>query len=165
MYKEIKHIKDVKFLYKLMQIAIADARATMKVEGFQAHGAHWYSDDAYPKVCSFCLAGATIARDLNFSTTAGTRRSYDYDRETKNRLLALDNVRRGDWTNAFIYMHYRENSNVADQAKVFTIDATLKTPRYGDFDSNEMLSWLLDDLDMVIDIVKRAELKALRLIS
>ena len=168
---QIEHIKDVKFLHELIAIAITDARAAMRVKGLKAHYGYWYSGTRPragtrpPKVCSFCLAGATIARDVDYINDGGEIMDDDFGDQTQFKLLALDHVREGSWIGAFLAMHEcsklaKSESEYMRQAVIFR-DYGLARPDKDHFTDNEELHIHLGSLERMLPDIKEAELQAL----
>ncbi len=161
--KQIKHIKDVNTLHELIAIAIADARAVMEVAGFEAHYKSWYKGTGGDDPCYFCLAGAIIVKDFDYSNSEGTFDMTDFPGETYSRLHALDSVRVGDWNRAFMCMHgyaADDYGKVEKQASMFQMQG-LAEPAYATFRNNARLAQHLDHLECLLPEIKEAELKAL----
>ena len=171
--KQIEHIKDVKSIHDLIVIAISDARATMKVDGFRAYYFDWcrvdfaYSDNPSAgghKECTFCLAGAVIAGSANHSVEKSFQIT-DFDQGTISKLEALDSIREMDWATAYMCFYNYEYMDLDPNpaASVFEVElnSSLLNLKYKLFKNNEELHRHLSSLEKMLPVIKEAEQKAL----
>lgn len=82
----------------LIEIALADARSLDPML-YNPNGRHWHARmNGGP--CQVCLAGSVIAGTLD-APSHRNRFPWSFDRDTENKLCAIDSMRCGYWERAF----------------------------------------------------------------
>ena len=162
MSTQIEHIKDVKTLHELLAIAIEDARAAMKVEGYNANSMNWHRINMKATQCSFCLAGAVMGRALGFDLSEKHITLSTVDTNTARMLRAIDYARESDWRSAFNLIHGHGSWNMSSTFLEYMKEASSRVfLLHYSFESNDELSIYLDSLEALLPTIKKCELEAL----
>jgi hypothetical protein len=84
----------------LLELAVRDCAAVKKRKGYAFSMSTWHMPSTEHGVCYVCMAGAIMA-----CTLKARKQNYsepdDFDRNTTNKLLAVDAMRTGDLQYAF----------------------------------------------------------------
>lgn len=88
----------------LLELALKDMEAIRNNPEYLLDMGAWHRADVYTGKCHVCLAGAVIASRLDLPPAVSVNLS-DFDEPTVLKLLALDNIRRGDVISGLRYLY------------------------------------------------------------
>ena len=89
--------------------ALKDVAAVIQHPDYRLDGNVWYAGEGYDK-CHVCLAGAVMAKELNYSTFKN--HGIDDFPDIEHKLAALNSFREGSLVDA--YKRYHKNDNWGD---------------------------------------------------
>ena len=99
----------------LLETAICDSRKLNKLF-YYPHFEEWHQGHSHTlsSFCEVCLAGSVIARTLQVSAEDSISPS-SFDKRTHHLLLALDDMRNGDWLYAFLRIYSQMPSDALEE--------------------------------------------------
>ena len=145
----------------LLETAIRDARSLDK-STFYPHFEHWHhiQSRALMKVCAVCLAGSVISRTLNVASDESISPS-GFDKRTHRLLLALDDMRNGDWLYAFLRIYEQmPPDEIEDKLLQLGMPDHIEFTGWNQFESHlASLEDFLSDLRQIDRIWKKSQSK------
>lgn len=93
----------------LLRQAVEDAQVVAKMTGYALNMSMWHwtpkTQQAADEVCYICMAGAVMVRRLNVPRSKPIGSACElweaFDEGVVHKMLAIDNMRRGDFVRAF----------------------------------------------------------------
>lgn len=93
---------------ELIKLALADMEKVQR-RGIKFDMTSWVDTDYQTnKICSVCMAGAVMTNTLDVKSL------YDLDRETENKMRALNELRSGHFYRAFGFLKMRKPKSIPD---------------------------------------------------
>ena len=138
----------------LLTTAIEDARSLDRSIYFPNYD-DWH-DPSESKYCMVCLAGCIIAGQLQVQPSDRIT-SMSFDQDTESLLDALDNMRCGSWSDAFVLIHgFNPPFTIIDRLHA------LPTPLYSQFYDWDEFERHLDSLQSTLPDLRAIDRAAAR---
>jgi len=106
-----EEIKLPKKLSDLIVVALEDMEKCEKNSDYKLDMT-WAFHERRGPVCSVCFAGAVMAQTLGADINASAVGTHDFGQHNKVRLVALDNIREGQFLNALAKINIEKNDDV-----------------------------------------------------